>query len=257
MLAQGRKHCILDLPVFQSPLFYSFKDELIQRMDTGESTLDHTLDRVLPHLRQLMVQQHSDLVSRINAQSEVAADQFTEINRYLNDQYVFMNTVCTKQNRMIQDLNHMFSSIGSIRLPEYDLGQEVNHLIDEAELLIHSASSPTIPERQSTSNAIADQQFPNGGRNVSNHVQYTLHKNHFTFQSVWDEWHGLNAFAPANNPSITFSGGILGLEQHYKGWRKSFESAEAKLFSRTKFLIGHVKAQDDIGIALNQLDQLF
>ena len=58
--------------------------------------------------------------------------------------------------------------------------------------------------------------------------------------SIYNEWYGLNEFCSLNNPKC-FLGGIEGLEKCCKGWTKKFNSQQAKIFSRLKFLILSVK----------------
>ncbi len=64
-------------------------------------------------------------------------------------------------------------------------------------------------------------------------------------------------FSPVNNHQITFTGGIKGLEANQKRWRRQFSTAENKLFSRTKYLIGYVEAQANQASALAQMNALF
>lgn len=209
------------------------------------------------------------LMSRLNAQSENASEQFSEMNSFLNENYVFMNGLANNQNNTVQHLNNFFASIGSMRLPEYNLDQQVQDLITETETILGNNQVPLVSQYSNPS-LIRTTRDVNQNQNTQQHngesssstsntvsIRYSLFKNHPSFQSVWDEWHGLNLFSPAHNSSITFSGGIDGLEKDYKGWRKAFKSAEAKLFSRTKFLIGHVKSQNNIPSAIEQMNQLY
>ena len=56
---------------------------------------------------------------------------------------------------------------------------------------------------------------------------------------MWNEWHGRGIFANAPN----YPGGISGLNMDKKkSWRKHFDTAEAKHYSRLLYIIEQVKA---------------
>ena len=251
LMEQDRDHCIFKLPVFRSEMFMAFRQDMIRTISNVSNQRDADIDSVLPQLRQILQRNHQELLFRLNEQQDVLERQDETVNSFVTGTSSFLNgfvsDILLSQNQVIRSLNSAFTNLGSIQIPEVS-GMEMQ--------VVESASGlndvPVELDRVSQPPPASENHYP-----AETDVNYRLYKNHQTFQSVWDEWFGLDAFSPVNNHQIAFTGGIKGLETNKKGWRKHFSTAENKLFSRTKFLIGYVESQDDARTALEQMDALF
>ena len=80
-------------------------------------------------------------------------------------------------------------------------------------------------------------------------------------RSVWNEWHGIDEFSPECNPACV-PGGVKQIEASSKGkWRGCWSSADQKLFSRIKYLVGYteslITSSTLESVALDLMDDYF
>ena len=92
---------------------------------------------------------------------------------------------------------------------------------------------------------------------VSNSFEYNIGNKHQSVTSMFQEWVGTHLFSATINPKC-YPGGIVGLMTSKMPWRRSFTQAQAKHFSRLKYVMNKVTdLVENHGKSLDEALQIF
>ena len=75
-----------------------------------------------------------------------------------------------------------------------------------------------------------------GSASSINPLEYSMFFQHKCVRTIWDEYHGLNAYT-----TEAFTGGIEYLETSRKSWRQKMTQSQTKYLSRMRYVVKFIR----------------
>ena len=199
LLDQGRKHSLFCMDVFTTPEFMDFKGRLLATVHESQADpASLTVQAVLPGICERLDNMQSRSIHNAN---DIRKDLQT-IGKSVNR----LESTSASKEDMGQYLSQFAQHIGQFQCSPSTATNNGLHLSPDAASV--GFATPTLGT-------------------------YKL-QSHKSLASMWDEWYGL----PSGSTHGGRQGGIHALEATFKSkWRSHFPPAEAKQFSRMKYIV--------------------
>lgn len=203
---QGRKHFLFSLPIFETQSFIQFQQSLIGHIEASKLTINDRIDSVLPGIQELITNSHQNLKGDLSV-----------LTAKLGNVSHQMSNVATRSH--FQGFIYHISQFDLKKIQTDGQGNSTERV--ESPML---NESPLLKSVESDSGIIF----------------YEMCKNHPSFRSIYNEWFGIGEFSCQISSNVPF-GGIDALEKKTKGlWRKGWNTADQKRFSRTIWFLGEL-----------------